>query len=392
MSFDFSTLITNRTNNDVSYLSALMKKSLEDWTPEELEQFNSGMLKGGYWCTDLNRVTACMEYLNQELKKSGYESGYSPIIVHPDSEPVYDENTLLLLHGEDLTDSSIYAVPLTNNEVQVSSVQSKFGSKSLYFNGTASLQMQSDSFVIGSSDLTVDWWEYRISNSGTSASINLIDDLGYSNFLLRHQGTLLYSSSGGTSWDVVSGPLVFPLIQNQWVHTAVVKSGSEIRVYINGSIVYSYTGPLTYSGLGRVLIGRHGWNPPSDYFTGYIDEFRISNVARWTSDFTPPTEPYEVETSAESKDPYIWYKEDVPTNSHLDQYAKNLRAIRSCIPVLENTPEDVESMEKLTITKANNIEKILLAVENSIDRMRRTIDLGWAMGIANTGLYGSVNA
>lgn len=76
MSFDFSTLITDRTNADVSYLSALMSKKLGEWTPEELDQFNNGLLKGGYWWTDLNRVTSCMEYLNKEILELGYRTGY----------------------------------------------------------------------------------------------------------------------------------------------------------------------------------------------------------------------------------------------------------------------------------------------------------------------------
>lgn len=80
--FDFSTLITDRANADVSDLSALMSKKMEEWTPEELEKFNNGMLKGGYWWTDLNRVTACMEYLDEELRSLGYDSGYTPVVVH----------------------------------------------------------------------------------------------------------------------------------------------------------------------------------------------------------------------------------------------------------------------------------------------------------------------
>lgn len=74
--FDFSTLITDRTDADVSYLSTLMARGIDAWTEEELKQFNAGMLKGGYWWTDLNRVTACMEYLNSTLLEYGYSSGY----------------------------------------------------------------------------------------------------------------------------------------------------------------------------------------------------------------------------------------------------------------------------------------------------------------------------
>lgn len=74
--FDFSTLITDRSSADVSSLSALLKKPLDTWTAEEMEAFNSGGLKGGYWWTDLNRVDACMAYLDVELANLGYSSGY----------------------------------------------------------------------------------------------------------------------------------------------------------------------------------------------------------------------------------------------------------------------------------------------------------------------------
>ena len=365
-------LITDRTNADVSTLSALIEKPLNTWTQEELEQFNSGMLKGGYWWTDLNRVTSCMEYLDKKLRKFGYESGYVPILVHPGSEPSIDENTLLLLHGEEIIDSSIYSVPLTNSGVQVSGDQSKFGGKSLYFDGNSSIQLVSDLFIPHSQDFTIDWWEYRISSTGTSASIDLVDDPGYSNFLLRHQGTQLYSSSGISSWDVVSGAKVFNLMQNQWIHTAIVKKGEMVTVYINGDPVHSYSGPLSYSGLGRVLIGRHGWNPPSDYFNGYIDEFRISNVARWTSKFTPPNEPYVVEIPGTGKKPYRWYKEDNPNISQLQQYVSNVSSIRSTLVSLKNSPYVPQSPKDLTTDMANNIEKVFGLVESAITILSKT--------------------
>lgn len=81
MSFDFNTLITDRSQTDVSEFYTLLEKPLDSWTPEELNAFNSGLLKGGYFWTDLNRVTACMEYLDAELRKLGYNSGYEPVAV-----------------------------------------------------------------------------------------------------------------------------------------------------------------------------------------------------------------------------------------------------------------------------------------------------------------------
>ena len=53
---------------------------------------------------------------------------------------IVDANTLLLLHGESIVDDSQYANLLENNGVSVSSEQSKFGGKSLYFNGSSKME------------------------------------------------------------------------------------------------------------------------------------------------------------------------------------------------------------------------------------------------------------
>ena len=79
-----------------------------------------------------------------------------------------------------------------------------------------------------------------------------------------------------------------------------------------------------------------------------------------------------------------------PPQTVLKTYRANVAALRAALAVPESAPEALVDMDGLTLTEANNIEKILLAVEDTINRMERTIDLGWAMGIAHIGLYGSV--
>ena len=81
MSFDFSTLITDRSQADVEALRALLSTDLTDWTAEQLAAFNQAASRGAYNYTDLNRVTACMEYLNERLTALGYETGYQRIVV-----------------------------------------------------------------------------------------------------------------------------------------------------------------------------------------------------------------------------------------------------------------------------------------------------------------------
>lgn len=57
--FDYDTLITDRTAQDVS----------------------SGAAKGRYDYTDLNRVTAALEDLHSRLLEAGYTSSYLPVVV-----------------------------------------------------------------------------------------------------------------------------------------------------------------------------------------------------------------------------------------------------------------------------------------------------------------------
>ena len=72
MSFDFSTLITDRSQADLDALGSLLSVPMEDWTAEELAEFNLARSKGAYNYTDLNRVTAAMDYINEQLVGYGY--------------------------------------------------------------------------------------------------------------------------------------------------------------------------------------------------------------------------------------------------------------------------------------------------------------------------------
>lgn len=73
MSFDFSTLVTDRTQADVNRVKQIAEKIKNGTASEsELAEFNSAAMKGAYNYTDLNRVTAAMEALKAKLEGYGY--------------------------------------------------------------------------------------------------------------------------------------------------------------------------------------------------------------------------------------------------------------------------------------------------------------------------------
>lgn len=91
------------------------------------------------------------------------------------------------------------------------------------------------------------------------------------------------------------------LKDQQWHHLAVVASfdASEhlttIKFYVDGvekgEPIYTHT-PLIYRG-GLLYFGIDGYGSGDDRsFFGQIDELRISRVARYTSNFTPPSGPF----------------------------------------------------------------------------------------------------
>ena len=64
-----------------------------------------------------------------------------------------------------------------------------------------------------------------------------------------------------------------------------------------------------------------------------------------------------------------WLESDVPTESSMEQYLKNVETIRNTLTVPSNTPNVPADMEGLTYEEANDIERILLAVDALITNM-----------------------
>lgn len=72
MAFDFSTLITDRTDADFRYWEYLRDKGFENMTDAERSEWLSGKLKGSYHSSDLNRVGEALNYLCDRLTDAGY--------------------------------------------------------------------------------------------------------------------------------------------------------------------------------------------------------------------------------------------------------------------------------------------------------------------------------
>ena len=84
-----------------------------------------------------------------------------------------------------------------------------------------------------------------------------------------------------------------------------------------------------------------------------------------------------------------WTAADIPTPSDIDRYLADIQTCRASFQQLASTPEAPTAM-RYNVDTANAIEKILVDVDHLLYNIAHTINLGWALGIADIGLYGGL--
>lgn len=93
-------------------------------------------------------------------------------------------------------------------------------------------------------------------------------------------GAINFSAPGGLTSSTA-------YTANTWFALAVVNHGNAVQMYINGSAVGTlFTLLPSSNGGGNVTIGGQ-YSTSNDPFNGFVDELRISQVARYTSNYTP---------------------------------------------------------------------------------------------------------
>ena len=101
----------------------------------------------------------------------------------------------------------------------------------------------------------------------------------------------IYFSRGGGDVNFLRGNnLSTNNIQNQWNHYAGVRDGDSVYFFIDGALVDSETYNNSIStSVTDFTVNHHTWNSGSSArLSGFFDELRISNNARYISSFTPP--------------------------------------------------------------------------------------------------------
>jgi len=178
----------------------------------------------------------------------------------------------------------------------------KFGTASLELDGTGdfvSIETLED-FGFGTAKFCAEAWIYPTSTTGTSTIFDFRtgSDTDVAPRLYQNGGTLKYGS--GTTEHISGGSLSL----NTWHHVAVARhnptnsSTLTTRLFLDGVLVGSYTDANNYGKTKPLNIGSDYGTTGGNFFTGKIDEVRLSTglSARYTSAFTPPSSEYGTDT------------------------------------------------------------------------------------------------
>jgi hypothetical protein len=189
-----------------------------------------------------------------------------------------------------LIDQSGTSKTVTNSGVtQSSAITPKWGAKALYFNGSSKLTVSAHTdFDFAAADVTIEFWEYTVSGGNNrvicrgshpgewfyrsrfaEVSEDFKSQIGGSN-----QASSVTGRHGGTT---------------TWTHVAIVRDGSNIRVYTGGVQRWStaVSGNWTVTSTANAIgIGTGIDAGTAEWFTGYLQDIRISNTARYPSGTT----------------------------------------------------------------------------------------------------------
>ena len=212
-----------------------------------------------------------------------------------------DEHTVLLLHANDFTDSSKTNLQITNNGWSINP-NGKFAN--CFYTGQNSGNRLSaannKAYRFGTGDFTIDWWMKcdtpwvdQPSSAGIIGQKYGDSQTGWVIYKDTMPGTTnnLYMNARVANGQGYFLTKVTPAT-GVWEHWALVRSNNTLMWFHNGHKVNTTSNSVDLNNTNGTFYMGYSETWSGYLVDTYIDEMRISNMARWTDDFIPPTKPY----------------------------------------------------------------------------------------------------
>jgi hypothetical protein len=200
------------------------------------------------------------------------------------------------------TDSSSFNCAVTRDgDVSISTVQSRFGGASAYFDGAGDrLAVDDVNARIGSGDFTVEvfvmrdatqtgvetvlWEQQNNSNTGGGVKLRMRGSTPSGRLSIQH-----FNSSADAA--VITATTLVPT--DAWIHVAVVRHSGVIKLYVAGVSEGGQINSTLALPSASIYFGSTSSLAALSFYKGFMDEVRITKgIARYTANFTPPTGPF----------------------------------------------------------------------------------------------------
>jgi hypothetical protein len=225
---------------------------------------------------------------------------------------VNDANTILLIHADGANNSTTFtddnasgvrsptSTVGAGGGVKISTAQYKFGTGSAVFDGSGDhLTATIPNGAPQQGDITIELWARfnALPSTGSGGYMIITSCSGAEPYILvSNNGSGNPSVSFGFNGKYGTASLTSTTITtNTWYHIAAVRYNGTWKVYWDGVDMGTINNDSNWNTLsstfeplasttffGKFSDDRGSWN-------GYMDEIRVSKVARYTSNFTPGT-------------------------------------------------------------------------------------------------------
>ena len=217
----------------------------------------------------------------------------------------------------------------TNGATYNTSIK-KFGSSSLYLDNTNNYLNITQNLAdfgfgsAGSNSWTVEFWAYYLGNSSSGSDMIVDFDTPTLRVNYRPADPQFKVNVGGTEYAF--GNNSPSLADDTWTHIAVVNESGTLKIYKDGT-VDSTTHDVSGKTVASPSYGYIGYFD-ADTFDGHIDELRISDIARYTGNFSVQTSRFTSDSNTKlllhMDDDKSFGADSSGKNNHFTPYNLNL--------------------------------------------------------------------